>query len=210
MKRRRSGGPRLIDGPVGLVLTATVCVVIVVVLLAPAKSGNGSDRAGDAAPSPTAASDGQVVGSSEPAEAATGDSAALATTTNDDDPLEEPEDGPYTSDSSVIDAEFDSTSRAVGEIRTALEDATDEVHACESKLRARHEELGRPGRPDPLQCVYDATAMEDERGVVRMDIVTPDGYSYYVDASDGLRYRYSEYDGAACRSVDGVAGCGAW
>ncbi|MEO6867610.1 MAG: hypothetical protein ABI200_06280, partial [Gaiellales bacterium] len=100
------------------------------------------------------------------------------------------------------DVEFE---RAVA----VLEKATAGVHACVARTEAKHRRLKRMGPIDPLLCVYANTAMDDQPGPVRFDIATTNGYSYYTDAN-GLRLRYSEYDGMGCRSTDALAGCSSW
>jgi hypothetical protein len=198
---------RLMVGGAALALSA----MLVGVLLMPAGDarvdGDPAARADATGP----ASPGEVV-----AEQATGEDAdhgtPVAAVGAAADPAEEPDDEadaePYSSDAVVVDSDAGVDTEAVKAVK-ALTHTTDEVHACEARWQEQHEELGGTGRADPLRCVHEHTASRGERGSVRFDLVTKDGYSYYVDVH-GQRYRYSEYDRAGCRSIDGRAGCGAW
>lgn len=140
--------------------------------------------------------------------AATGGAAPLRIA---EDHSDEEETRPYSSDSVVVGGETaDGSDEASARAAALLDDATKAVHACTARAQKVHERRGGTGRADPLWCVYDHTGMADERGPVRFDLSTRNGFSYYVDI-DGKRYRYSEFDGTGCRSIDGSgSGCDAW
>lgn len=141
--------------------------------------------------------------------AATGGTAPLRIAEDRSDDDEETR--PYSSDSVVVGGDTDDGGdEASARAGALLDRATKAIHACTARAQKVHERRGGTGRADPLWCVYDHTGMADERGPVRFHVSTRNGFSYYVDI-DGKRYRYSEFGGTGCRSIDrSGSSCDAW